>query len=117
MFILWRLNIGEQSPFKTGAQTVLQTVNGLRWAITGDDDLFIGIVEAVERVKELFFSRFFAGDKLNIIHKQNVDLAVLCTELFGFLKANSINDFVREFSRSDVQDSESCCLPDMSDSV
>src|SRR5437763_2106348 len=117
MFVFWRLNVGEQSPLKTGAQTVLQAVNGLRWPITGHDNLFIGVVESIERVKKLFFSGFFPSDKLNIVYQQNVDLTVLCTELFGLLETNSVNNFVREFFRSDVEDIESCRLSGMSDRV
>src|SRR5437660_11268577 len=114
MFVLWRLNVGEQSPLKTGAQAVLQAVNGLWWAITGHDNLLIGIVEGIEGVKEFFFSRLFPGNELNIVHKQDIDLAVLCPELFGLLETNSVNDFVCEFFRSDVEDMESSRLPDVS---
>ena len=104
MFVLWWLNVGEQSPLKTGTQTVLQAVNGLWWSITGHDDLLIGIMEGIEGVKEFFFSRLFPGNELNIVHEQNIDLAVFCPELFGLLETNSVNNFVREFFRSDVED-------------
>src|SRR5437763_14599549 len=117
MFVLWRLNVGEQAPLKTGAQTVLQAVNGLRWSITGHNNLFIGIVERIERVEKLFLSRLFPGDKLNIVYKQDIDLAILCTKLFGLLETNSVNNFVCEFFRSDVEDIESSRLPGMSDRV
>src|SRR5947209_10733162 len=117
MFVLWRLNVGEQSPLKTGTQTVLQAVNGLWWAITGHDDLLTGVVEGIEGVKEFFFSRLFPGNELNIVHEQNIDLAVLCPELFGLLETNSVNNFVRELFGSDVEDMQSSRLSDVSNSV
>ena len=58
---------------------------GFGWPITGDDDLLIGIVERIERMKKFFLGGFFSGNKLDIIDEQNINLAVLCAKLGCFL--------------------------------
>ena len=103
MFVLWRLNVGEQSPLKTGTQTVLQAVNGLWWAVTGHDDLLTGVVEGIECVKEFFFSRLFPGNELNIVNQQNINRPILGAELLCCAIANRIDNFISELLRGDIR--------------
>ena len=103
MLVLWRLDIGQQSPLKARAQAILQTVNGLGWPVTGDDNLLIGIVEGIEGMEKFFLGGLFARDKLNIVDQQNIDLAILGAKLFGFLVANSVDDFIGKLFRGDIE--------------
>ena len=64
-----RLDIGGQAPLKAGAQTLFQALDLLGRAIRGDDDLFVGIVQELNVMEELFLGGL-AGDELDIVHQQ-----------------------------------------------
>src|SRR5262245_19858774 len=49
--IRW-LNIGDQTPFKAGAQAFFQAHNCLWWPVTTDDDLLAHLIQAIERMEE-----------------------------------------------------------------
>src|SRR6266516_6332709 len=61
-------------------------------------------MQAVKGVEEFFFSRFFAGDELNVIYQENINGTIFGPELFRGAIANGINDFVSELFRGDVED-------------
>src|SRR5579875_3094373 len=94
MLIIRRLDVREQPPLKTRAQAVLQADNGLWRAIAGHDNLLVRIIKCVKSVEEFLFSRFFAGDELNIVDQQNIDLPVFRAKLLCLLKADSVNNFI-----------------------
>ena len=60
-----RLNIGDQSPFETGSESLFERGNFMGRAVAADDDLLAGIKQRVERVEELGLRAFLPGQKLN----------------------------------------------------
>ena len=72
-------------------------MNCLGRPIASNNDLLIRIIERVERMKKFLFGRLFACDKLDIVYEQNIDAAVLCTKLFRFLEANSVDNLIGKF--------------------
>ena len=57
-FQVRRLDVRNQSPFKSGMESFLQRRDLSGRAIGRDDDLFVGVIEGVERMKELFLGPF-----------------------------------------------------------
>ena len=53
-FQIGQLNIGDQAPFESRAQTLFNGRNFLRRAIGRDHDLFLLVVKRVERVEKFF---------------------------------------------------------------
>ena len=55
--------------------------NLARRAIARNDDLFLFVMERVERVKKLFLRPLLAGHKLHVVHQKHVDRAILFAKL------------------------------------
>src|SRR6266699_790112 len=97
------LDVGNQSPLETGTQSLFQTDNRLGRAITTDHDLLAHLVQTIEGVEELFLCRFFACDELDIVHQQDIYRAVFGAKFLGRAIADSINNFIGELLRRDVE--------------
>ena len=82
-FIIRRLDIYSQAPFKTGAETFFQRLNLFRRFIRGDDNLFFSLIEGIEGVEKFLLCALFSYNKLNIIDQKNVVVSVLFAELRG----------------------------------
>lgn len=65
-----RLNVREQTALEPGAQAVVEALHLLRRPVGGHDDLFAGLIQAVEGVEKFLLCAVLAGDELNIIHEQ-----------------------------------------------
>ena len=48
-------------------------------------------------MKKFFFRSLFSGNELDVIHKENIDLPVFHTKLRSFLRADRVDDLIREF--------------------
>ncbi len=70
------LNVGYHSPLEAAYKPCFET-RDLRWrAIAGQDDLAAGFVEGVESVKELLLGGFLPFEEVNVVDKEQVNLAV-----------------------------------------
>ena len=65
--------------------------------------MLFGLVERVERVEEFLLRGVFAGDELDVVHQQNVGLAVLFVKLAHGALANRVDELVGELVALDVQ--------------
>ena len=74
-------------------------------------------MQAVERMEELFLGRLFARDKLDIVHQQDIDRAVLGAELVGGAVANGVDNIIGELLRGDVEHRQPGLHPLMADGV
>src|SRR5882762_2493781 len=93
------LDVGDQSPFKTGVQSLFKRRNASRWAIRANHDLFLLFVKRIECMKKLFLSTFFAGYELDIINKQHIDGSITLSETLSSVITNRANQFVHELFR------------------
>ena len=62
-----RLDVGDQTPFEPRTQPVFKCRKLFRWAVRGDDDLLVGVVQGVEGMEELFLDTFLAFDELDVV--------------------------------------------------
>ncbi len=60
------------------------------------------IHQRIESVKKLFLRTILAGDKLNVINQQGVDLAVLILELVDIFRAECIHQLCNELFRGQI---------------
>src|SRR4029077_3929695 len=67
-----RLDIRNQSPFKARTQALLDGGDLLGRAVRRQHDLFLQIVQGVERMEEFLLGALFAGDKFDIVTQQDV---------------------------------------------
>lgn len=63
-------------------------------AIGGEDDLAAGKMKSIEGVEKLLLDIFFAGNKLDVINKKTVRLAIFVFELVDSFGAESVDEFV-----------------------
>src|ERR1700730_10675011 len=77
-----------------------------RRTVRSQHDLFLSIVESVERVKELFLRTLFAGNELNIINQQNVNRTIAFEKKLGLVVSipDCIYQFVHEALKRQVRD-------------
>ena len=67
-------------------------------------DLLLRVVERVEGVEELLLGRVLAGDELDVVHQEHVELAVAPLELVHALEAQRVDELVQEALGREVQD-------------
>ena len=87
-FEIGRLDVGDQSPFESRPQAFLERWDVFRLRVGSEDNLFLRLVECVERVEELFLRAFFAGQELDVVEQQRVDRAIAIAELLHFVVAD-----------------------------
>ena len=101
-----RLNVRDQSPFETGAETLIQCLHLFGRTIGGKNDLFSCLVELIEGVEELLLRRFFSYYKLYVIDQQNIYCSVLVAKSChgrGITASNGFDHFIGELLGCDVQ--------------
>jgi hypothetical protein len=59
-FKIWRLNISQKPPFKTGTQTVGKRRQIFGRPVTGNNNLFFVLIKVIEGMKKLLLGTFFA---------------------------------------------------------
>src|SRR5215210_4526022 len=62
-----------------------------------------GFVEVVEGVEEFLLRSLLAGDELDVIDQEEIDGAVLGTELGGPVIADRVDELVREALRGQIE--------------
>jgi hypothetical protein len=97
------LDVSDQPAFKPGAQAFLQGDDGPGRPVAGEHDLVASRVQGVERVEELFLGALLAGNKLDVIHQENVVTAVSVAEVLRCLVADGVDEVVGELLRGDVE--------------
>ena len=95
-------NIGHQPPLEAAAQALFQLGDFPGRLVGGQDDLLPGGVQGVEGVEKFFLGARFAGEELNIVHHQHVDVPVFFPELgLGFF-VEGVHHFVHKQLAGDV---------------
>lgn len=103
--VVRRLDIGDQAHLEPGTQPVLQGPYLLGSAVTGDDDLFVGSVEGIEGMEELFLGPFFFRNKLDVVDQKYVDISsILASELFVGIVLNRVDQLVGKGFGREVED-------------
>ena len=90
------LHVRQQAPLKPGFQTVPQNGDVPGGAVGGEDDLLLGVVQGIKGMEKLLFGGGLAGDKLDVVHQEQVGLAVLLPEGRGGALGNGRDDLVGE---------------------
>src|SRR5258707_15181933 len=70
------------------------------------DNLFLGIIKRVERMKKLFLRPLLAGEKLDVVHQQDVNVAVLIPESYGLVVSDRIDQLIHETFRGQISKAE-----------
>ncbi len=103
-FEIGRLDIGEQPPLESRAQPRFERLNLFGRTVGRDNELAARFVQCVERVEELFLRRFFAGEKLDVVDQQNVDLAIAIAKLRRPVVLQRDDELVGELLAGEVDD-------------
>ena len=72
--------------------------------VAGDDDLLHALVQRVEGVEELFLRALLAGEELDVVDEQHVDVAELVAEAGHLVVADRVDHLVGELFAGDVAD-------------
>ena len=64
--------------------------------------MLVGIMQGVEGMEELFLGMFLFRQELDIIHQQDVDIAVFLPKGLRITIADGIYEFMGEFFSGDV---------------
>ena len=72
-----------QAPAEAGLEAILDTVDLLRIAIRGQDDLLVTFQQGIEGMEELLLGALLVGEELDVIDEQGIDAAVVTLELFN----------------------------------
>ena len=99
-----RRDVGDQAPLESGAEPVLEPLDGLRGTVAREDDLLPLFVDRVEGVEELLLRPLFAGEELDVVDEEHVDPAIPLAELLALLTADRVDELVRELLARRVRD-------------
>src|SRR5271166_5526581 len=98
------LNVGDQSPLEAAAQAVFDLGQFFGRAVAGDNDLLHRLVQGVEGVEEFFLGALFAGEELDVVDEQDVDVAELVAERRHLVVAQRVDHVVGELLAGGVAD-------------
>src|SRR5580765_4208450 len=76
---------------------MLEILNLARRAIACQHDLFVRVVQRIERVEKLFLDALLAREELNVVDQEDVRLAIAFAETNDLIVLNAIDVLVREF--------------------
>ncbi len=65
--------------------------------------MFVLPVQGIKGMEKFFLGRFLAGNKLDIVDQQDIDLAIALAEGRGIMRADRIDQVVGELFGRDVQ--------------
>ena len=99
-----RLNVGGETPFKAGLQTVFERLDATRRTVAGQHDLLVIFVERVKGVEKFLLRRDLTGYKLRIVYQQHIRRAVLAAELFACSVAYRVDQLVCKVVALDIYD-------------
>ena len=77
------LDVGDEAPLEAGAEAVFEVGELFGGPVGGDDDLLHALVQRVEGVEELFLGALLAGEELDVVDEQDVDVAELVAEAWS----------------------------------
>ena len=100
------LQVGDQAPLEARPEAFFDIGHILWEPVAGQDDLFVGLVQGVERMEELFLGPFFPGQELNVVDHQHVDVPVALAEVRHLVVPDRVDHFVRELLRRQVGDAQ-----------
>jgi hypothetical protein len=99
------LDVGDQSPLEARAQAFLEVGDLLGVLVGGEHDLLVVVVQGIEGVEELVLGAVLAGDELDVVHQQHVEvLAEPPAELLHLVGAQRRDELVHELLGGDVAD-------------
>lgn len=98
------LDIGEDSPFKPGAEPIFQAGDLFGGSVGAQHNLFSGVMKFVERVEEFVLGLLFAAEELDVVDEKQIALAVILSEELHGLGLEMGDEFVHEVFESCVDD-------------
>ena len=104
--IIRRLDICDQTPLKTGAEALLQSLHFFWRFIGGYNNLLSSRMKDIERVKKLFLSGLLSYYKLYVVYQKDIDRSVLVAQLChhgGITASDRFDHLVGKLFRSDIQ--------------
>ena len=105
-FKIRRLDVGQQTPFKTCFHAVFECVHFFGRPVGGQYDLSACFIECVKCVEKFFLCALFARDKLNIVNQQQVGHAVFIAEGLYVAFLNGSDQFIGKIFAFDINDAE-----------
>ena len=97
------LNIRHQSALKAAAQAFLQLLNFLGGLIRRHHNLLVGVPQMVKGVEKFLLRPFFTGDKLDIVHQQNIRRAETIAELLVLVGLHGADQLIGKILAGNVQ--------------
>ncbi len=98
------LNVGDEAPLKTRAQTVFNLGQLLRRTIRSNHDLLHVLVQRVEGVEELLLRALFLRDELDVVNQQHIHGAKAVAEAGHAVVAQRGGQLVEKLFRGNIAD-------------
>src|SRR3989338_4436173 len=89
---------------KTPLQTLFETRQKSRMLVGREDDLFVAVVERVEKMEEFLLRLLGVRDELHVVHDEDVVLAILVLEAVRAAGAHGIDVIDGETLRGHIED-------------
>ncbi len=99
----------ERTPAR--AQPFLERRDVPRRTVAGDHDLFLRLVQGVERVEKLLLRPLLAGQELDVVDEEKIDVAIALLEVDRLLEADGVDELVHEGLATDVEVPDSHLAP------
>jgi hypothetical protein len=68
------------------------------------NDLFMGFVQRIEGVEEFLLDALLAGEELDVVNEENIDLAIFLAEAWELAVLEAVDVFVGELLGGNVSD-------------
>src|SRR5262249_35499622 len=93
---IWGADVGDEPGLESLPETFLDRDQLTRKAIASENELSPGLVQRVERVKELLLGLGLAGEELNVVDQQYVRISIGVLEPVERTRPDRRDEVVRE---------------------
>ncbi len=94
----------DQAPVEPAHQPFLQFGDFAGGAVGREDDLLVLLIERVERVKKFFLRAIAAGQEMDVVDHQQIDVAIAMAELMHVAVLDRQDELVDERIAGEIQD-------------
>ncbi len=99
-----RLNIDRQTAFEPGNEAFFEAADFAWRTVGGENDLLMSIIEGIEGMEEDFLESFLAGEEVDVINQQDIDVSEVLPEFRKGFTVQGVDIEVAEFFAEEIFD-------------
>ena len=95
---------GDQTPVEAADESLFEGGDFAGRRVGCQNDLFLFLIERVERVEEFFLSAFVPGEELDVVHYKYIDVAIAVAEVVQSAALDRLDEMIGKVFAGKIED-------------